>query len=114
MQIEQSTEREIPVLAPNGRLDTDTAPAFETALLETLTEANRIIVDLAGVDYISSAGLRVVLMGAKRARNTEGGLVLCGLAPSIRDIFAVSGFLKILTTAESREAAADLLAQAGA
>ncbi|HKJ75713.1 MAG TPA: STAS domain-containing protein [Gammaproteobacteria bacterium] len=113
MQIEQSTEREIPVLTPNGRLDTDTAPAFETALLETLTEMNRVIVDLTEVDYVSSAGLRVVLMGAKRARKAEGGLVLCGMAPSIRDVFAVSGFLKILTTAESREQAAELLVPGG-
>ncbi len=112
MQIEELNEVDIPVLAPNGRLDTGTAPDFEAALLSALSSSSKLIVDLANVDYISSAGLRVVLMGAKRGRQAGGGLVLCGLAPSIRDVFAVSGFLKILRTAESREQAVELLNEA--
>jgi anti-sigma B factor antagonist/stage II sporulation protein AA (anti-sigma F factor antagonist) len=113
MQIEELKQAGIPVLAPAGRLDTNTAPAFEAALLGVLESSHRLIVDLAGVDYVSSAGLRVVLMGAKRARQAGGGLVLCGLDPNIREVFTVSGFLKILVTAESREQALGLLRISG-
>ncbi len=109
MPIEQQQEHGIPVLAPVGRLDTNTAPEFEATLLATLSEIERVIVDFSQLEYISSAGLRVVLMGAKRARQAGGALVLCGLAPNIRDIFAVSGFLKLLDTAETREQATDRL-----
>lgn len=105
MDIEQITDTGHTVLIATGRLDTGTAPEFEKQLLETLPQQPSLVVDLSGVDYISSAGLRVVLMGAKRAKQAQGKLVLCGLSPAIREVFAVSGFLKILDVRETRDEA---------
>lgn len=71
----------------------------------------RVVIDFAALDYISSAGLRVVLMTAKRAKQGKGTLVLCGLQPHVKEVFEISGFLKILEVAPDRLAA---LAQAAA
>jgi anti-anti-sigma factor len=53
--------------------------------------------------------LRLILVAAKRARQCGGRLILCGLAPTVRDVFEISGFLKIVETADSQEAAVALL-----
>ena len=63
------------------------------------------VLDMAGVEYISSAGLRVVLLLAKRLKQNSGHLVLCGLQPHVHEVFDISGFLAILDVADSRDAA---------
>ncbi len=66
--------------------------------------------DLEQLAYISSAGLRVVLMAAKRAKQSGGRLLLCGLSPAVRELFEISGFLKILEVCADRAAASELIA----
>ncbi|RDK04114.1 STAS domain-containing protein [Paraburkholderia lacunae] len=85
----------------SGRLDSATSGDFEKHL-QTLFESSgaRALMDFSSLDYISSAGLRVVLMAAKRAKQAQGRLVLCGLQPHVKDVFEISGFLKILTVAD--------------
>ena len=93
------------VLVPVARVDSSTAKAFEAKVLQVVnTGAAKIILDFAELDYISSAGLRVVLVGAKMTRQPRKFL-LCGMKPHIREIFDVSGFAKILTILPEREAA---------
>lgn len=94
------------ILALKGRLDTNTSEPFEQRMMAVIDAGNhRLVVDLTELDYISSAGLRVLLMGAKRLKNEEGRLALCGLNDHIREVFEVSGFLKILTVVEDADAA---------
>lgn len=91
------------VLAPKARIDSSTASIFEDALLAAVQEGNgNVVVDFIDVDYISSAGLRAVLEAAKRARARGGKLVLCGMKSTIRQVFDISGFSKILPIKESR------------
>ena len=52
----------------------------------------RVILDLSGLEYISSAGLRVLLIVAKKVQQAQGKVALCGLTPNVREIFAISGF----------------------
>ena len=66
--------------------------------------------DFAGIDYISSMGLRSVLMAAKRARQQTQRLILTGLQPHVREVFEISGFLSILEVAPSFDQAQSLLA----
>lgn len=90
----------------NGRLDSATASSFEKPLQELFNlPASRVLMDFSALDYISSAGLRVVLMAAKRAKQSQGALVLCCLQQQVRDVFEISGFLRILDVAEDAEAA---------
>ncbi|MFP4154480.1 MAG: STAS domain-containing protein [Halothiobacillaceae bacterium] len=96
MQIQDELNDDILVVRPEGRLDSNTAPDFEQYLLGKLEEQPRVVIDFTGVDYVSSAGLRVLLMGAKRVRQGQGRLALCGLQDTIRQVFEISGFLTIL------------------
>lgn len=95
----------------SGRLDSATSMALEKTI-NTLFESkqDRALIDFSGLSYISSAGLRLILVAAKRARQCGGRLILCGLAPTVREVFEISGFLKIMeTAADSQEAAVALL-----
>ncbi|MBN9019428.1 MAG: STAS domain-containing protein [Rhizobiales bacterium] len=86
-----------------GRLDSANAAEVEGALLERVTAtAGPVVLDLVRLDYISSAGLRVVLVVAKRMKQAGRPLVLCGLQPNIRDVFEISGFLGILDVVAKR------------
>ncbi|MGC9456973.1 MAG: STAS domain-containing protein [Halothiobacillaceae bacterium] len=96
MQIQDEFNDDILTVRPEGRLDSNTAPDFEQYLLGKLVDHPRVVIDFTGVDYVSSAGLRVLLMGAKRVRQGQGQLALCGLQDAIRQVFEISGFLSIL------------------
>lgn len=94
-----------------GRVDSATAGGLEKAIIPLFdTSGCHAIVDLAAVDYISSAGLRIILMAAKRAKQAKARLVLCSMAPQVREVFEISGFLKILEVAADQASAQALLA----
>jgi|SRR5690554_2545957 len=88
-----------------GRLDSATAAALEPPLLEPFNvEGARILVDFGALNYVSSAGLRVILMGAKKARETRGRLVLCSLQPHVAEVFEMSGFTRIVDIVQDETA----------
>jgi stage II sporulation protein AA (anti-sigma F factor antagonist) len=94
------------ILAPIGRLDSNNSAAFEEEAMKHLrTTTSGIIFDFTELTYVSSAGLRVVLLAAKRVKQAGGQFVLCGLSEPIREVFKVSGFLTILTVVPDRAAA---------
>ena len=89
-----------------GRLDSANSAVVEAQLLERVMGGEgAVLLDLGRLDYISSAGLRVVLVVAKRMKQAGRPLVLCGLQPNIRDVFEISGFLGILDVAAKRNEA---------
>ncbi|MBR9971269.1 STAS domain-containing protein [Magnetospirillum sulfuroxidans] len=105
MEIREEQAEDVVVLVPVARVDSATAKAFEGRVLAAVnTGAAKIIIDFAELDYISSAGLRVVLVGAKMTRAPRK-FSLCGMKPHIREIFDVSGFARILTILPDRAAA---------
>ncbi|MBC7951885.1 MAG: STAS domain-containing protein [Rhodospirillaceae bacterium] len=105
MEIKVETLGEVTVVVPVARVDSSTAKAFEAKVLQVVnTGVARIIIDFAEMDYISSAGLRVVLVGAKMTRAPRK-FVLCGMKPHIREVFDVSGFAKILNIQADRATA---------
>ncbi len=94
----------------NGRLDSATSSGFEKSIEGLFAQPGaKALFDFSALDYVSSAGLRVVLMAAKRAKQAQGTLVLCGLRPHVKEVFEISGFLKILTVADDAAAAQALL-----
>lgn len=93
-------------IALSGRLDTTTCGELEQSLLEIFeTPASAILIDFSALEYISSAGLRVFLVAAKRAKQSKGTLILCAMPAAIKNVFAISGFLKILDVIDDRELA---------
>lgn len=96
MTIEKATENEKVTLTVSGRLDTTTAPELEAALDEVLENTKELIFNLENLEYISSAGLRVILK-AQKSMNTKGSMKLTGVNDSIMEVFDITGFLDILT-----------------
>jgi stage II sporulation protein AA (anti-sigma F factor antagonist) len=104
MQIVDTRAGAALVVAPAGRVDTTTAPALEAHLTALLDRGERrVVLDFSGVDYISSAGLRVMLLVARRLREAHGALVLCALNDAVRQVFELAGFLPLFTIRASRE-----------
>lgn len=83
-------------LAVEGRLDTITSPALEAALKEDLVGIESLTFDFSALDYISSAGLRV-LLAAQKQMNKQGEMKVTGVSEIIMEIFEVTGFTDILT-----------------
>jgi anti-sigma B factor antagonist/stage II sporulation protein AA (anti-sigma F factor antagonist) len=103
MQIKTSMEDGITIITPVGRVDTSTAKAFEDGVMEELNSSNKIAIRFNEIDYISSAGLRVVLMAGKKLIASKGTLVLVDMPEKIFAVFKMSGFDKILKIAPSLE-----------
>ena len=95
MQIDEETRSGALLLTASGRLDSNTAAVLE-AILPARVQANAgTVLNLADVPYVSSAGLRVLLIGAKAAKAAGHKLVLAGLSESVREVFDISGFSTI-------------------
>ena len=87
-----------------GRLDAESAPETETKVKAVLQQGHqRLLFDLSKMEYISSAGLRVILLAVKELRNKKGKVVLCGLTPYVKEIFDVSNFSSIIPITDSVE-----------
>ena len=84
------------LLAPEGRLDTITAPDLEKTVKENLDGVKALTFDLSDLEYVSSAGLRV-LLSAQKAMNGLGEMKVCNVNETIMEIFDVTGFSDILT-----------------
>jgi stage II sporulation protein AA (anti-sigma F factor antagonist) len=103
------------VVAPVGRLDSVSSGELERRLVARLDAGERrLVVDLAGVEYISSAGLRVLLLMAKRLKPPAGALVLCGMGPSVRTVLELAGFLPLFTVVPGRQEALGRTGEPGA
>ena len=97
MNITTRTERDVSVVALAGNLDSNSSPQAQQALDGILAGgAKKMVVDFTALDYISSAGLRVLLGTAKRLIGAGGALHLFGLNGTVREVFDISGFSTIL------------------
>jgi anti-anti-sigma factor len=104
MKIVQLEKEGVICLKIDGRLDAESAPEAETTVKGILKGGTqRLLFDLSQMDYISSAGLRVILMAVKELRNKKGKVVLCGLTPYVKEIFDVSNFSSIIPITDSVE-----------
>ena len=95
METNEQDQGGVIVLEPPGRLDSMSCRNFEARLLAALDQKGAVVVDCKGLEYVSSAGLRALLVAAKRNRTTGGRLALAALRDSIREVFDISGFTSI-------------------
>ena len=79
-----------------GRLDTNTSPELEAKINEVIGNANKLIIDLGNLEYISSAGLRV-LLGATQVMEDKGELVVRNVTEAVREVFDLTGFNNVFT-----------------
>lgn len=95
MEIKKTLEGEKLAVAISGRLDTTTAPELEEALKESMDGISELVIDFTETEYISSAGLRV-LLSAQKTMNKQGSMIVTGVNDVIMEIFEVTGFVDIL------------------
>ena len=106
MDIQTERNNGILIAKTAGRIDGVNARDFEEALKAAISaDDNNVVMDLEGLSYISSAGLRVILLIAKTLRKRNAELMLCSLSDPIREVFEISGFDKIIPVHASREQA---------
>lgn len=112
MDIEVGGDAQVAVVAVSGRIDAYTAPDVEERLRQVLAEGatRHLVVDLEGTDYVSSAGLRVLITLAKRAMQNGFSLRLCALQEPVREVFDIAGFTRLFEIRDSQEAAVAELA----
>jgi len=96
MIIEKKIEGKNLTIALSGRLDTTTAPKLEAELKQIISGVEELILDFAGLEYLSSAGLRV-LLSAQKVMNRQGSMIVKNVNETITEIFDITGFVDILT-----------------
>lgn len=96
MNIVKTSEGTKRTLALEGRLDTTTAPQLEAEVKGALTGVTELVLDFAQLEYLSSAGLRVIL-AAQKIMNKQGKMVIRHVNETIMEVFEVTGFSDILT-----------------
>jgi len=108
VEIGEQREDEILVLRPVGRLNNDSSPDFQARLLAWVDSNDAVVIDFAAVEYISSAGLRALMMASKRAKARGGRLAVAELAPLVKEVFTISRFDQVVqvfdSTADARAA----------
>ena len=103
------------LVVAEGRLDFGAAAAFQAQVEQALAGAGQapaaVIIDCAGLDYVSSAGLRVFLLGAKGAQRVGASFGICALKPAVREVFELSGFSRVMAMHPDRATALAQVAQ---
>ena len=110
MQVVTSEQGCVVIIALTGRIDATTASSFETSCRELLDSgAKKVVVDLGGVEYISSAGLRVILTMVKASKAAAATLAFCSMQSMVAEVFKISGFSSMLPIYATRDEAVSAL-----
>ncbi|MHC4910777.1 MAG: STAS domain-containing protein [Planctomycetota bacterium] len=104
MKIDMHEMAGVKVVRVEGKLDTNTTPEAELRLNEAVDQgASKILIDFENLDFVSSAGLRILLSTAKKLSARSGALRVCGLNETVRDIFDMSGFSTLLRVFDNEQ-----------
>jgi anti-sigma B factor antagonist len=110
MDIQTRISESVLVVQLTGDLDSRTAVTVQDAVLPRVTDGNHLMIDLSAVPYMSSAGLRTLLLVYRQAQAQNGAIVLVGIAPEVRDVLSATGFLGAFLICETIEAGHKALA----
>ena len=106
MKIKEVKNGNTLVMTPQGHLDSQSAQSFQERVLHHIENGVKsILLDFSMIDYISSAGLRVLLISAKRQKESDGLLAICCLKDKVQEVFQVSGFDTIVDIYPDQETA---------
>ncbi len=109
IEVVEERDNDVLVLLPVDRLDSTNARAFESIVMDHISKGEqRMIVDFSRLNFISSSGLRVLLIAAKKFSATQGKLVLCDMREHIHEVFTISGFDQLIPIQDSRKASMNL------
>ena len=101
MNVTSSKVEDITVIEASGNIDSKTAPEFERTALAAILGQSKVMIDLTNVEFLSSAGLRVLLMIYRQVKAKNGNVVLVGTSEEIQDVMSNTGFLSFFITVET-------------
>ena len=114
VKIRRMNREAVAVLEVAGRLDVNTSSQLDDAVNEIFDTNHRaLVIDCSGLKYVSSSGLRVLLLAARRFGSENGRLVLCGVEGPIRKVFDISGFSSIFSIEDTQEKALSTFHESG-
>ena len=106
MEVSTRKENNVMIVFVKGRMDAVSSLEFEKELLHLMDQGERrFIVDLRDLEHISSAGLRIILVAAKRLKQAQGKFVLSSLQDIVKEVFDISGFSAVIPISRSTESA---------
>jgi anti-anti-sigma factor len=106
MDISEKVDDRGLLLVLAGKLDAVSSPPTQERLLGVIERGEKkVLLDLAGVDYVNSAGLRVFMIAAKKVKATGGKLAISGMTPNVRELFDIAGFLPLIPIYSTRDEA---------
>ena len=108
MEISEEKREEIKIFSLSGRLDSNTSPQLETRINEALENGSKqLIINFQDLDYISSAGLRVILKATKDLKRSDGKIMLCSMQDYVKEVFEIAGFDTFLPIVPSMDEAVE-------
>ena len=96
MNISETRSGDVIQIKIDGRVDTTTSPQLQNAILQAFQKGSKLVLDFSDVEYVSSAGLRALLIGQKTANSKGGSMTLVHVADAVLQVFKMSGFSGIL------------------
>ena len=96
MNISETRSGDVIQIKIDGRVDTTTSPQLQNAILQAFQKGSKLVLDFSEVEYVSSAGLRALLIGQKTANSKGGSMTLVNVADAVLQVFQMSGFSGIL------------------
>jgi anti-sigma B factor antagonist len=108
MEIIEEKQGGINIFKLNGRLDSNTSQGFEKKLFQAISDGSKtMVVDFKDLDYISSAGLRVILKATKAIKREDGRIMLCSMQDYVKEVFEIAGFDSFLPIVATMDEALD-------
>jgi anti-anti-sigma factor len=96
MIVSEERSGNVVILRPVGRIDNDSSPAFQDKVLACVRAGTAALVDFSGVEFISSAGLAVLMTAAKQAKAMNARIAVAALRPVVQEIFTISRFARVV------------------
>ena len=98
MEIIEESQSGVNIFKLNGRLDSNTSQGFEKKIFQAIDDGSKsMLIDFKNLEYISSAGLRVILKATKALKRKEGKMMLCDMQDYVKEVFEIAGFDSFLT-----------------
>ena len=103
MNVNIKTEGDISVIEVEGKIDNKTAPEIQNTVLSSTKEKKKVLIDMRKVIFLSSAGLRVLLLLYRQIKSQDGKIALVGISDEIKDVMTVTGFINFFSIADDME-----------
>lgn len=108
MNVKIKTNENSVLISIEGSIDSKTAGDLQSQIMDTVSESNNVLIDLTKVEYVSSAGLRVLLMIYRQIKSKNGKVILVGVSQEISDVMSMTGFINFFEITDTIDNALNL------